>query len=75
MSYPYIHAAVARERQDTLLAEARDIHRAREARSHRRASGTRAAHGSWFRWMPARLPPAWSRPLTSQPQSGSEATG
>jgi hypothetical protein len=75
MSYPWIHTALARERQDTLLAEAQAIHRARQARAHRRASGTRAVHGSWFRWIPARLASAWSRRLTSQPRSRSEATG
>jgi len=67
MSYPYIHSALARERQDTLLAEAQAIQQAREARSHRRASGPRAVHRSWFRWMPARLASACSRLLAWQP--------
>jgi hypothetical protein len=74
MSYPYIHTALARERQDTLLAEAQAARRAREARSHRCARGPRAARGSSLRWIPGRLASAWSR-LSSQPRSRSEATG
>ena len=75
MSYPYIHTALARERQNTLLAEAQAVHWAREARSHRRAHGRRAAYGSPFRWIPGPLASAWSRLLTSPTRSGSEATG
>jgi hypothetical protein len=75
MSYPYIHTALARERQNTLLEEAQGIHRAREARLHRRAHGTQAVHRSWFRRMPDRLASAWSRLLAPQAQSRSEATG
>jgi hypothetical protein len=72
MSLPYMHTALAYERQNTLLEEAQTARRAREARAYRRA---RAVRGSRFRWMPVRLASAWSRPLTSQPGSRSEATG
>ena len=75
MSLPYIHAALACERQNTLLEEAQAVRRAREARAHRRSHGTRADHGARFRWMPGRLASARSRLLTSQPRSSSEATG
>jgi hypothetical protein len=75
MNYPYLHTALAYERQNTLLEEAKTARRAREARAYRRAHGTRAVHGSRFRWIPGRLASAWSRLLTSQPRSRSEATG
>ena len=75
MNYPYLHTALAYERQSTLLEEAETARRAREARAYRRAHGTRAVHGSRFRWIPGRLASAWSRLLTSQPRSRSEATG
>jgi len=75
MNYPHIHTALAYERQNTLLEEAKTARRAREARAYRRAHGTRAVHGSRFRWIPGRLASAWSRLLTSQPRSRSEATG
>ena len=75
MNYPYIHTALAYERQNTLLEEAQAARRAREARAYRRAHGTPAVHPSRFRWIPGRLASAWSRLLTSQPRSRSEATG
>ena len=75
MSFPHIHTALAYERQNTLLEEAKTARRAREARAYRRAHGTRAVHGSRFRWIPGRLASAWSRLLTSQPRSRSAATG
>ena len=75
MNYPHIHTALAYERQNTLLEEAQAARRAREARAYRRAHGTRAVNGSRFRWIPGRLASAWSRLLTSQPRSRSEATG
>ena len=75
MNYPHIHTALAYERQNTMLEEAQAARRAREARAHRRAHGTRAVHGSALRRMPGRLASTWSRLLTSQPRSGSEATG
>jgi len=75
MNYPHIHTALAYERQNTLLEEAKTARRAREAGAYRRAHGTRAVNGSRFRWIPGRLASAWSRLLTSQPRSRSEATG
>jgi hypothetical protein len=75
MNFPHMHTALAYERQNTLLEEAQAARRAREARAYRRAHGTRAVHGPRFRWMPRRLASAWSRLLTSQPRSRSEATG
>ena len=75
MNFPYMHTALAYERQNTLLEEAQAARRAREARAYRRAHGTRAVHGSRFRWIPGQLASAWGRPLTSQPRSRSEATG
>ena len=75
MNFPYMHTALAHERQNTLLEEAQAARRAREARAYRRAHSTRAVHGPRFRWMPGPLASAWSRLLTSQPRSSSEATG
>ena len=75
MNFPYMHTALAYERQATLLEEAQTARRAREARAYRRAHGTWAVRGSRFRWMPGRLASARSRLLTSQPRSRSEATG
>jgi hypothetical protein len=49
MSFPYIPAALARERQDTLLAEAEAIRHARQARSYRRGHGTPASRRSPLR--------------------------
>jgi hypothetical protein len=69
MSYPYIHAALARERQETLLAEAQATRLAREARSHRRRHASTAARGARFRRAAGWLPSAWSRLLTSRPDS------
>jgi len=42
MSYPYMHGALARERQDTLLAEAEAVRQARQARPYRRGHDTPA---------------------------------
>jgi hypothetical protein len=75
MSFPPMHTALAYERQNAMLEQAQATRRAREARAHRRAHGTRAVHGSSLRWMPARLASAWSRLLSSQRRSRSEATG
>jgi hypothetical protein len=69
MSYPYIHAALARERQETLLAEAQAAHLAREARSHRRGHAGTAGRGARFRLAAGWLPSAWSRLLASRPDS------
>jgi hypothetical protein len=73
MSYPYIPAAIARERQDTLLAEAEAIRRARQARSYRRGHGTPSGRRSPLRargWLLA-----WSRLVIRRPAAGSAATG
>jgi hypothetical protein len=75
MSFPSIHTALAYERHKTLLEAAQTNRRAREARAYRRAHGTRAIHGSSFRWMPSRLASAWRRLPSSQPRSRSEAAG
>ena len=75
MNFPHMHTALAYERQNTLLEEAQTARRAREARAYRRAHRAEAAHGSRLRLMPGPLTSAWSRPLTSQPGSRSEATG
>jgi len=75
MSYPPIHAALARERQNTVLAEAHADRRARQARSHRRMRGTRTVHGSSFRSIRGRLASACRRLVTSQPRSSTETTG
>lgn len=73
MNFPHMHTALAYERQNTLLEEAQAARRAREARAYRRANRTRAVRRSPFRWVPARLAPAWSRLFTSRARSSSEA--
>jgi hypothetical protein len=75
MGYPRIHSALARERQNTLLAEAQATHQARQARVHRRWHGTPAARRSPIRRTARRLSSAWGRLLTSRPESRSEAGG
>jgi len=69
MSYPYMHAALARERQDMMLAEAQAAHLAREARAYRRGRADAAARGARFRRASGWLPSAWNRLLTSRPDS------
>ena len=69
MSYPYIHAALARERQDMLLAEAQAAHGAREARAYRRRQASTAPRRARFRWASGWLPSAWNRLPTSRPDS------
>ena len=62
MSYPYMPMALARERQDTLLAEAEAVRLARQARVHRRSHGTPTDRRSPLRahgWLLA-----WARLLT-----------
>ena len=51
INHPYIQAALACERRDTLLAEAEAARRAKETRSHRRV-GTSVALRSPLRWVP-----------------------
>jgi len=75
MSHPYIQAALARERQNMLLAEAEAVRRARQARSHRRRRGTPTTRRSPSRRIPDWLLATWTRLLTSQPGSRSETTG
>ena len=65
MSHPSIHAALTRERQNKLLAEAEAGRLARQARSHRRRRGTSAVRRSPLRRAPHWLPPAWSRLLAA----------
>jgi hypothetical protein len=67
MSYPYIHTALARERQDMLLAEAQAVRLARQARAHRRNDGTPTGHRSPFRRTSAWLLATWSRLLNLRP--------
>ena len=69
MSYPYMSTALARERQDTLLAEAQAARLAREARAHRRGHAGTGARGARLRRASGWLPSAWSRLLTSRPDS------
>ena len=69
MSYPYMHAALARERQDTMLAKAQAAHLASEARAYRRGHADAAARGARCRRASGWLPSAWSRLLTSRPDS------
>ncbi len=69
MNYPYMHTALARERQDTLLAEAQAAHLAREARAYRREAASSATRRARFRRASGWLPSAWSRLLASRPDS------
>ena len=65
MNHPSIHAALARERQNMLLAEAEAVRLARQAQSHRRRRGTPAVRRSPLRRAPHWLPSEWSRLLTA----------
>jgi hypothetical protein len=67
MNYPYMHTALARERQDTLLAEAKAARLAREARAYRREAASTATRRA--RRASGWLPSAWSRLLASRPDS------
>ena len=67
---PYIQEALARERQNMLLAEAEAARCARQARAHRRQQGTRATRGSLLGRAPAWLLPTWRRLLTRRPEGG-----
>ena len=51
MSYLDMRAALARERQNMLLAEAKAAHAARQARQHRRRTATPARHRSPLRYL------------------------
>ena len=67
---PYIQEALARERQNMLLAEAEAARCARQARAHRRQHGAPATRGSLLCRAPAWLLPAWRRLLTPRPEGG-----
>jgi hypothetical protein len=56
---PYIQAALARERQNMLLAEAEAARLARQLRSHRRSGRLPATRTSRLRRIPAVLGPGW----------------
>ena len=67
---PYIQEALARERQNMLLAEAEAARCARQARAHRRQHGAPATRGSLLCRAPAWLLPTWRRLLTRRPEGG-----
>lgn len=67
MSCPYIQTALARERQDTMLAEAQAVRLARRARSQRRNGGLPANRRSPFGRTPGRLSAVWGRLLGQRP--------
>jgi hypothetical protein len=69
MLSPYIHAALAHERHQTLLARAETSRRARQARLHRLRDGTGTARRSPRRWRPAWLRPGPSRLFGHWPRS------
>jgi len=69
MLSPYIHAALAHERHQEFLAQAKTSRRGRQARLHRRQAGTPGAHRSPVRWRPAWLQPGPSRLLGHWPRS------
>lgn len=52
MSHPYIREQLARERHNTMLADAEATRLAKQARAHRRRNSTPAVRGSLFRWIP-----------------------
>src|SRR5690242_19349595 len=57
----HIHAALARERQHTLLAEAEAARGARRARPRRPGAGAAVAHWPRLAWTTRRWRPAWPR--------------
>jgi hypothetical protein len=63
MSHPYFQTALARDRQNMLLAEAEAARLAKQARTRHRQRGTSASRKSPLRWTPAWLPSAWRRLL------------
>ena len=62
----HIHAALARERQHTLLAEAEAARRARQARPRRPGAGAAVARWPRLAWTARRWRPAWPRPAWSR---------
>lgn len=75
MSHPYFPAALARERQNTLLAEADAGRRARQARAQRHRQARPATRGPLLCRLPAWPALAWRRLLTRRPESASETNG
>jgi hypothetical protein len=75
MSYPYVQAALARERQNMLLAEAEAARLAKQARTTHHQRGTPAHRRSPLRWTQAWLPSAWRRLLVRWAESASAASG
>jgi hypothetical protein len=69
MLSPYIHAALAHERHQALLARAETSRRARQARLHRLRDGKGTARSSPRRWRPAWLRPGPSRLFGHRPRS------
>ena len=69
MLSPYIHAALAHERHQALLAQAETGRRARQARLHRQQAGTPGARRSPLRRRPAWLQPGRNRLLGPWPRS------
>jgi RimJ/RimL family protein N-acetyltransferase len=68
----HIRTALARERHDTLLAEAEAARRARQARPHRQRAGATVGRRSWLYWTPHWLRPDWSRLLGRLPRLAPE---
>ena len=66
----HIHAALATERRNTLLAEAEAARRAKQAQLHRRQPRTSAARRSPIRWV---LRLAAARPDPSAPRTLNDA--
>jgi hypothetical protein len=73
MLSPYILAALAHERHQTLLARAEMSRRARHARLHRQQAGRPGARRSPLRQLPAWLQPRRSRVVYGRP--GAEGVG
>ena len=55
----HIRTALARERHDTLLAEAEAARRARQARPHRQRAGATVGRRSWLYRTPHGCVPTW----------------
>jgi hypothetical protein len=74
MSHPYVQAALARDRQNMLLAEAEAARLAKQARTPHHPRGTPADRRSPLRWTPAWLPSAWRRLLIRWAESAPAAS-
>jgi len=73
MQSPYILAALAHERHQTLLARAEMSRRARQARLHRQQTGRPGARRSPLRQLRVWLQPRRSRMVYARP--GAEGVG